>query len=130
MQAIIKPSERRRHFRVSPSLSNPVLTTYRRNNENMKSLPVKDISLGGVAFYVPEMEKCVPVGTIIPNMQINLPAQGQISASGIVRRIEKETNNERIVCALEFTRVPTTSDRKLYSYLNERQREIRWFTRN
>lgn len=130
MQSLIKPSERRRHFRVPPSLSNPVLTTYRRNNESMKSLPVKDISLSGVAFYVPEMEGCVPVGTVLPNMQINLPNQGQINASGVVRRIEKDTKNDRVVCAMEFTRVPTSSDRKLYSYLNERQRELLWFSRN
>ena len=130
MQGNIQNHERRRYFRVNPSMSNPILTTIRDNDVQWKSLPVKDISLGGVAFYFPNDSQPIPVGTTIPNLQLTLPQQGPINASGVVRRIDQNDDNRRAVCALEFTRMPTSSDRILYNYLNVRQREINWISKN
>jgi c-di-GMP-binding flagellar brake protein YcgR len=130
MQAMDQNHEKRRYFRVTPSLSNPILTTIRENDIQWKSLPVKDISLGGVAFYYPNDAQPISIGTNVPNLQLTIPQKGQINASGVVRRIDQNSSDNRALCALEFTRMPTSSDRTLYSYLNERQREISWFTEN
>jgi c-di-GMP-binding flagellar brake protein YcgR len=128
MQAMNQHHERRKYFRVTPSMSNPILTTIRDNDVQWKSLPVKDISLGGVAFYYPNDTQPLSIGTTVPNLQLTLPQKGQINASGVVRRIDQNLNDNRALCALEFTRMPTSSDRTLYTYLNERQREINWFS--
>jgi len=119
MQATNQNDEKRRYFRVTPSMSNPILTTIRDNDIQWKSLPVKDISLGGVAFYYPNDAQPMSIGTTVPNLQLTLPQKGQINASGVVRRIDQNLNDNRAVCALEFTRMPTSSDRMLYTYLNE-----------
>lgn len=130
MQAYSPNEEKRQYFRVTPSLSNPILTTIYGQNLKLKSLPVKDISLGGISFYIPKDINSIPVGTMIPNFQLTIPQKGQINASGVVRRIEDNFNNQRSICALEFTRMPAISDQRLYSYLNGRQREIGWFSKN
>ncbi len=122
--------EKRKYFRVTPSLSNPILTTIYGQNLKLKSLPVRDISLGGISFYMPKEINSIPVGTMIPNFQLTIPQKGPINASGVVRRVDNNFYNKRNICALEFTRMPAFSDQKLYNYLNGRQREIGWFSKN
>ena len=130
MQANTPNEEKRQYFRVTPSLSNPILTTIHGNNVQLKSLPVNDISLGGISFYIPNDTHTIPLGTMVPNFQLTIPQQGVINASGVVRRIDHNLYNQRSICALEFTRMPVNSDRILYSYLNDRQRETSWFSKN
>jgi len=120
--------ERRRYVRVSPSMSNPVQTTIQDEELRLEALPVKDISLGGVAVELPEHILHLPVGRQISTLQIFLPKLGTISASGVIRRFEVDPVSRRRICAVEFTRVPVPADRKLYQYINRRQREIHWFT--
>lgn len=123
-------SEKRKYFRVTPSLSNPVLTTISDSDTIFNSLPVKDISLGGVAFYYPLDAPMLQIGKSISKMQLTLPQQGAINASGVVRRVEQDKTTPRVLYAMEFSRLPVNSDRKLYTYLNQRQREISWVTTN
>lgn len=109
-------------------MSNPVQTAFRDEELQLEALPVKDISLGGVAVELPEHILHLPVGRQITTLQISLPKLGTVSASGVIRRFEVDPVSKRRICAVEFTRIPVPADRKLYQYINRRQREIHWFT--
>ena len=119
--------ERRRYLRVNPSMSNPIMSTIHWNGQELNDIPVRDISLGGVALNLSTDNAEPSVGSHFSDMNFFLPNHGVIIASGIVRRVETDTSSNEVCCALEFTRVPTSSDRLLYQYINARQRELSWF---
>jgi len=130
MQPNTMEQKRRRYFRVNPAISQPVLTFIHNDAVDWQSLPVKDISLGGMAFYPPQASQPPAVGTAIANLQLMLPNLGVISPIGVVRRIERESKQNKLVCALEFTNLNDEDDHKLYQYLNNRQRELHLMTKN
>lgn len=129
MQVAEQEKDRRQYVRVNPALGNPVLSNIQFNGREFNNLQVKDISLGGVAITIPDMKMKPIEGTHILDMNFHLPQVGVVVASGIVRRIETELLTSEVSCALEFTKVPTSSDRLLFKYINNRQRELRWFER-
>jgi len=121
--------ERRKYIRVNPAMGNPVLSNIQLNGREFNKLQVKDISLGGVAIKIPDLRMKPVTGTHIIDMNFYLPQIGVAVASGIVRRIVTEFLTNEIACALEFTKVPTSSDRLFFRYINNRQRELSWFDR-
>lgn len=129
MQVAASEKDRRQYVRVNPAIGNPVLSNIHFNGREFNNLPVTDISLGGVALKIPNMKLKPMEGTHILDMNFHLPQVGVVVASGIVRRIETEILTNEVSCALEFTKVPTSSDRLLFKYINNRQREMSWFER-
>ncbi len=121
--------ERRKYIRVNPAMGNPILSNIQLNGREFNKLQVIDISLGGVALKLPELRMKPSTGTHILDMNFYLPQVGVAVASGIVRRIETEFLTNEVACALEFTKVPTSSDRLFFRYINNRQRELSWFDR-
>lgn len=122
-------SDRRRYLRVTPSMSNPIVGEFRLGGSDLQNIPVKDISLGGVAVTIPKRSLNIHPGTHVLDMNFSLPEHGFITASGVVRRVQDSPDTKTTLCAFEFTKVPTSSDRVLFRYINGRQRELSWFTR-
>lgn len=123
-------NDRRRYLRVTPSMSNPIVGGFRLAGADLKNIPVIDISLGGVAVTIPKGNLNIPPGTHVLDMNFSLPELGLITASGVIRRVQGTAESKSTVCAFEFTKVPTSSDRVLFRYINGRQRELSWFTRH
>lgn len=121
--------ERRRYVRVTPSMSHPIFTTILDKDVRMERIPVRDISLGGVALLLDQPYRRFVEGQPLHQVKIDLPKLGSISASGVVRRFEYLPDTGKAICALEFTRLPSASDRMLFQYINRRQREMHWFSR-
>ncbi len=116
--------ERRRYFRVRPAMSQPVLMTMRVAGQDLQALPVKDISLGGIAFLCPVGITLPAIGTPILDLQLLLPNHGVITPIGVARRIARDAIKNKLYCALEFTNLSTNDDHKLFQYLVDRQREL------
>jgi len=129
MGAASQQPERRQYLRVSPAMGNPVSVQFNWENVTITSKHVRDVSLGGLAFAIPSDITRPAPGAIINEINLEIPSQGQIKVQGKVARYDVSSNRSTSICAIQFIRVPTGAERRLFQYINQRQREIRWFTK-
>ena len=122
-------TERRRYLRVHPAQTNPIKLAVSYQDTVLQVEQVKDISLGGIAFRLPENKFTPAIGQNLNSIELDIPAQGKIQAQGIIRRYDWETDSEPIM-AIEFVRLPYSGEKKLFQYINQRQRELRMFSAN
>jgi len=129
MGAAFQGPEKRQYFRVSPALGNPVSVQFNWQDTTINSQRVRDISLGGVAFTMSSDNEQPSLGTTISEIDLEIPYQGCVPVQGVVCRYDTLPDHSTPVCAIQFTRIPTEAERKLFQYINQRQRELRWFTK-
>ena len=123
-------TERRRYLRVHPAQTNPIRVAVNFQDTVLEAEQVKDVSLGGIAFRLPEKKLTPPIGQNLNSIELVLPAYGKIQTQGVVRRYDRETGTEPPVMAIEFLRLPYSGEKKLFQYINQRQRELRMFSAN
>ena len=129
MEETFEGQDKRQYFRVSPALGNPVNVRFNWQDTMINSQHVRDISLGGVAFAFPLDIVQPSLGTTISEIDLEIPYQGGVPVQGVVCRYDTLPDHSTSVCAIQFTRIPTGAERKLFQYINQRQRELRWFTK-
>ncbi len=123
-------TERRRYLRVHPAQTNPIRVAVNFQDTVLEAERVKDVSLGGIAFHLSEKKHAPPIGQNLNSIELELPVYGKIQAQGVIRRYDWETGTEMPVMAIEFVRLPYSGEKKLFQYINERQRELRMFGAN
>jgi c-di-GMP-binding flagellar brake protein YcgR len=114
--------QRRKHFRVSPSIDKPIIVKLTEGfNER-----AADISEGGLAIYTGLTERELAVGNVFENVMLRLPTANQdIVTKTVVRNLirgEGEANKKK--CGMEFIGIRLKDKDLIASYVIARQREI------
>ncbi|NOY78363.1 MAG: hypothetical protein GXO76_10905 [Calditrichaeota bacterium] len=125
-----REAERRRYLRVHPAQTNPIRVAVSFQDTVLEVDQVKDVSLGGIAFRLPEKKTTPPIGQNLDFIELEIPAQGKIQARGIIRRYDWDAEVKPPVMAIEFLQLPYSGEKKLFQYINQRQRELRMFGTN
>ena len=120
--------ERRRYLRVHPAQTNPVHVAVQMGDTVLEADAIRDVSLGGVAFQFPWDSALPPIGKKLAPIQLKLPELGTVEARGVVRRYDRPAPDAPPVLAVEFTSLPYSGEKKLFQYINQRHRELRYFT--
>ncbi len=119
--------ERRRYLRVHPAQTNPLHVAVKVDDTLYEADAIRDVSLGGVAFQFPSDTTLPPIGKKLAPIQLELPELGLVEAQGVVRRYDRSAAEARPILAVEFTRLPYSGEKKLFKYINQRHRELRYF---
>jgi len=130
MSASSQGTERRRYLRVHPAQTNPIKVAIGFQDTVLEAEHVKDVSLGGIAFQLPWKKLTPPIGQNLNSIELELPIYGKIQTQGVIRRYDWETEGDPPVMAIEFLRLPYSGEKKLFHYINHRQRELRMFGAN
>ena len=130
MPESLRETERRRYLRVHPAQTNPIRVAVFYQDTVLEVEQVKDVSLGGIAFRLPKKKRIPPIGHNLDSIEMEIPAQGKIQAQGVIRRYDWDTGTKPPVIAIEFVRLPYSGEKKLFQYINQRQRELRMFSTN
>ena len=116
--------QRRTSFRVKPSVS--ALPTahfvHPHHPDTQLSLRVLDVSLGGVALFLPEDMPAIADGTRIPSCSLRLEDDTWLDVSIVMRHatpIHPETRGARLGC--EFVNAGQ-AERDLQIYINQTQK--------
>lgn len=119
---LIRKIQRRRHFRVSPSIDKPIIVKL-LDGINEK---VADISEGGVAIYTRLTEMELAVGKVFERAMLSLPNVNQhIMTKAVVRNMIKGLReNVKNKCGMEFMDMRLRDKDLIASYALTRQREI------
>ncbi len=128
MAPAFQGQERRRYLRVHPAQTNPVHVAVKVDETFYQANAIRDVSLGGVAFQFASDTALPPIGKKLAPIQLELPELGLVEAQGIVRRYDRPAADLPPILAVEFTRLPYSGEKKLFKYINQRHRELRYFT--
>jgi c-di-GMP-binding flagellar brake protein YcgR len=119
---LIRKIQRRKHFRVSPSIDAPILLKLTDGlNER-----AADISEGGVAIYTNLTEKDLSLGQVFERVAFRLPNATQNIITRVVVRnmIKGLRENVKNKCGMEFLDMMMHDRDLIASYVLTRQREI------
>ena len=116
--------QRRTSFRVKPSISALPMAhfVHPHHPDTNLSLRVLDVSLGGVALFLPEDMPVIADGTRIPSCSLRLEDDTWLDVSIVMRHatpIHPETRGARLGC--EFVNAGQ-AERDLQIYINQTQK--------
>jgi c-di-GMP-binding flagellar brake protein YcgR len=116
--------QRRTCFRVKPSISAMPMAHFPHpaQPQTQLSLRVLDVSLGGVALFLPENIPAIADGTRIPSCSLRLDDDTWLEVAFIMRHataIHPETRGARLGC--EFVNLGQ-AERDLQLYINQTQK--------
>jgi len=119
--------QKRRTFRVEPSLENPVSVTI---EEPPLTVNAEDISATGLRFRLPTRELKLEEGNELKNMTVRLPTKPRptsITCDGVVRnltsRFTQGPARNFVYCGAEFTNIDSKDRQTIFYYCFQRQRE-------
>lgn len=119
---LIKKIQRRKYFRVSPSIDKPI-TVKLTDGINER---VADISEGGLSIYTSFTERELAVGKVFERAMLKLPTANQdIITKGVVRNfIGGQGKSVKNKCGIEFMEMRLQEKDLIASYVLTRQKEI------
>ena len=119
---LIKKIQRRKYFRVSPSIDKPITVKF---NEDIDER-VADISEGGLSVYTRFTERELAMGKVFENTMFRLPtANRDIITNGVVKNfIRGQGESVKNKCGIEFMEMRLQDKDLIASYVLTRQREI------
>ncbi len=112
--------EKRQHFRVRPSATNPIQIRLAIPDSDSINVEVMDIGGGGISFAVSKSENYFNVGDSL-YLDINLPTYNWISALVMVKNINIQQNSIRI--GVEFSRVSEEAYKMIMQYVTAKMME-------
>lgn len=121
----IKTGQKRKYFRVEPSLDEPVNASIRfdEDSEVASQYELRDISEGGFSFVAEEdFVLTLKKGMVFQEVRFDLPGHGAIKTKGVVRG-QFKIMGERYACGIEFIDMKEADMNKIYRYVVSRQRE-------
>ena len=98
--------------RVKPSKDHPIEATFNRLYVNFNVL---DISAGGMAIQISNVELLLDVGDVIDVIEIMLTEQETIRVSGEVRLITEDS------CRIKFINISNKAERIIAEYMERRE---------
>lgn len=116
--------QRRTSFRVKPSVSALPTASFvhPQEPEAKLALRVLDVSLGGLALFLPDGAPSIPDGTLVENCELQLDEDTQLDVSFVMRHattIHPQTHGSRLGC--EFVNI-SEAERELQRYINMTQK--------
>ena len=112
--------EKRQHFRVRPSATNPIQIRLAIPDSDSINVEVMDIGGGGISFAVSKSDNYFNVGDSL-YLDINLPTYNWISALVVVKNITIQQNTIRI--GVEFSRVSEEAYKMIMQYVTAKMME-------
>jgi len=112
--------EKRQHFRVRPSATNPIQIRLAIPDSDSINVEVMDIGGGGISFAVLKSENYFNVGDSL-YLDINLPTYNWITALAMVKNITMQQNTIRI--GVEFSRVSEDAYKMIMQYVTAKMME-------
>jgi c-di-GMP-binding flagellar brake protein YcgR len=116
----VKKVQKRKFFRVSPSVDNPIIVEVKEGFVEK----VGDISENGLTFFTRRSDKEIKIEMVFERMKFSLPkADKEIIAKVLVRCFTKgsELKNR---CGVEFINISLQDKDSLAQYVTVRQREL------
>lgn len=119
--SFIKKIQRRKHFRVSPSIDKPIIVRLTDGIDEKAA----DISEGGLAVYTHRMERELALGRVFERLIFRLPnASYDIITKAVVRNlIRGNIDAIKNRCGIEFMNMRMPDRDSIASYVLTRQRE-------
>jgi c-di-GMP-binding flagellar brake protein YcgR len=116
----VTEEEKRQHFRVRPSATNPIQIRLAIPDSDSINVEVMDIGGGGISFAVLKSENYFNVGDSL-YLDINLPTYNWLSALVVVKNITILQNMIRI--GVEFSRVSEEAYKTILQYVTSKMTE-------
>jgi c-di-GMP-binding flagellar brake protein YcgR len=118
----IKPQEeeKRKHFRVRPSETNPIQIRLAVPESDAINVEVMDVGGGGISFAVLKSVNYFNVGDSL-YLDINLPTYNWLSALVVVKNIAALKNMVRI--GVEFSRISEDAYKMIMQYVTTKMME-------
>ncbi len=111
--------QRRKFFRVSPSVDNPIIVKIMEGFTEK----VADISECGLVFFTRRSDKEIKIGMVFERMKFSLPKEDrEIITSGLVRCFIKGSVKNR--CGIEFINMRLQDKDFIAQYVIMRQRKF------
>ncbi len=104
----------RSYQRVEPTKDHPINIRFSVNRLSLK-FKVLDISSGGMAMRVPNVDLLLDIGDILENMELILNKNDQIKISGQIRFIEKDR------CSIKFIDITPQAEKTIVEYMERRK---------
>lgn len=122
---MIQRIQKRQYFRIEPPMGSEI--TFHRQGGKQESARLLNVSAGGGAFAL-KRGIDLSVGDLLPEVELNIPADARsiifLITEATVRRVEKDYDYERMVIAIEFTKIPDHTRKDLLAFVLRTQREI------
>ncbi len=104
----------RSYKRIEPSKDHPINTRLSINRLSLKFM-VLDISTGGMALKVPNVELLLDIGDVLDNIEILLTERDKITVTGQVRFIQDAK------CCIKFIDISPRAEGILAQYMERRK---------
>ena len=117
---MITEAQKRQHFRVRPSETNPIQIRLAIPDSDPINVEVMDIGGGGISFAVLKSDNYFNVGDSL-YLDINLPTYNWISALVVVKNISILHNMARI--GVEFSRLSENAYKMIMQYVTTKMSE-------
>jgi len=118
--SIIKKVQKRKSFRISPTVDNPIKVKIREDVTEKAA----DISEGGLSFYTFRTEKEMPVGMKLEKVMFELPTiDRHIITKAVIRSFIKGSNGAKNRCGIEFVEMRIADMDSIANYVLVRQVE-------
>jgi hypothetical protein len=111
--------ERRKYFRLQPSLPKAPRADIFVGEEEQLSVQVINVSPGGLLFYATQGEDQCSVNQTIPRIDIFFPDKEPVTYSGVIRRIQPTQAEGRYFCAIEFLTMVLSDGKKIIKLSKE-----------
>ncbi len=130
LPAALSYLQRRDFYRINTPVTNPVLCkvpVHENNRAKMVSLPIGDISGGGIGVYDDHHLPDISMGTIYNNCEINLPDVGVITVNLRIQHAstqELPSGKTRVRLGCSFVRPSGPTLNMVQRYVGKLEREL------
>lgn len=120
--------QRRDCYRVATPVARPLLCHVTVKKGESMTLPIHDISVGGIGLTLHEVTKSLEAGMHLPEVSVQLPEQGEVRCGAEVRHITiRETSATRPVIhvGLRLENPPHVMQARIQRYIVDLERARR-----
>ncbi len=121
--------QRRNAFRVRPPQHDDAVVVLRRTDRSEWRCPMIDLSVGGLAVWLPDGLTPPPAGTVWRHSRIEASGLDPIPCDLRLIRSDNPEPNDRVRLCCEYDRLPSDPARRIQLYVMDIEKRNRRFAR-
>lgn len=120
--------QRREYYRVATPVGHPLLCRVPAQDGEPVSLPIHDLSVGGIGLTLHQATKLFEAGTALPEISVQLPEQGEVRCAAQARHVtpvDTLAAHPIIRVGLRLEKPPHVMQARIQRYIVELERARR-----